>query len=137
MKCLSCGLLCLSLALFLSGCAGDGGQNAAPPLAKVKGTVTLDGKPMAGGEVRFNLAGQVPKILPVKDGTFAGEVFSGKNRVDVVWEKPGQPNPMKPDERIPVNVVSDKYSGINTPFNPDIPPSGSNDLKFEVKSARR
>lgn len=121
---------------FLAGCSGGGGGKG-PATAKVGGTVNLDGKPMAGGEVRFNVAGQPVKSLEVKDGTFAGEVFTGKNRVDVVWDKDGPPNPMNPSERIKVNAVSDQYSGPNSPFNVEIGAGGDTSLKFDVKSARK
>ena len=130
-------MACLSLlvfSFFLAGCPDSGPK--APPVAKVSGTVTLDGKPMTGGEVRFNAPGQPAKILEIKDGAFSGEVFEGKNQADVVWEKDGPPHPMDPNTKLKVNVVDARFSGPNTPFKPEVGATGANDLKFEVTSAK-
>lgn len=118
------------------GCSGGGGQKA-PPLAKVSGTVLLDRKPMQGGEIRFYLEGQPPKILEIKDGAFSGEVHTGKNRVDIVWEKDGPPHPMDPSQKLKVNAVSTQFSGAASTLNAEVSAEGRSDLKFEVSSARR
>src|SRR5262249_28505931 len=71
-----------ALIVLAAGCSGP----ADPAAAKVavKGTVTLNGKPMPEGEISFDLGrGQPPVVLPIKDGSFSGEVFGGKNRVEV------------------------------------------------------
>src|ERR1022692_2749757 len=74
MRGLAC-LACLFLLVVSSGCTP---QNVPPPpTAKVTGKVTLDGKAMAEGEVHFSVMGQPPKICPIKDGAFSGEVFVG------------------------------------------------------------
>ena len=126
---------CALFACLLAGCSKS--ESTAPGLAKVSGTVTLDGKPMGGGEVRFNAPGQTAKVLEIKDGKFSGEVCVGKNLVDVVWEKDGKPNEMNKGTFYKVNMVSDYYSGPTTPFVPEIAAGGASDLKFEVKSARK
>jgi len=132
-------LSCMAFFFLLTWCSTGCQQrnSTAPPVAKVKGTVSLDGKPMAGGEVRFNVVGQPVKSIEVKDGAFSGEAFVGKTRVDVVWEKDGPPNPMNPSSPIKVNVVSDNFSGPNSPFNFDVSQSGPNEFKLDVASARR
>jgi hypothetical protein len=136
MKRLLCVLLCLALCSLLTGCPK--GKDKPPSTAKVSGTVALDGKPMEGGEVNFNIAGHPPKSLPVKGGAFSGEVYIGKNTVDVVWYRDSKPNPMDPKlPPTPVNVVAPEFQGANSPFKPDIPEGGKTDLKFEVKSAPR
>lgn len=43
-----------TVALLLAAGCGDDGR---PPLAEVRGTVTLDGKPLAGAGVAFKLEG--------------------------------------------------------------------------------
>jgi hypothetical protein len=129
-------LLLLAFACLPLGC-DKSGTNKGPALAKVSGKVTLDGKPMNGGEVRFYLENQPAKSLEIKDGAFSGEVYVGKNRVDVVWDKDGPPNPMMPDgPPVKVNAVAPQFSGVNSPFNVDVPAAGVQDLKFEVTSAR-
>ena len=106
-------VLFLLVASVLAGCSSN--SNAPPPLAQVSGKVTLDGEPMAGGEVRFSITGFPPKVLEVKNGAFSGEVFTGKNRVEVVWDVDGGPHPMEPEKTIKTNKIAAKFSGPNTP----------------------
>src|SRR5262245_5381908 len=51
--------------LLATGC----GDPAARPVP-VEGTVTLEGQPVADGEVYFKTPGLVPEVLPVRDGRF-------------------------------------------------------------------
>lgn len=126
-------VIALALILFV-GCEE---QNAPPPAAaQVSGTVNLDGKPMQGGVVRFNIAGQPPKEMPVTNGAFSGEAFIGANTVDVVWDKEGGPNPMDANSKMIVNAVDAKFSGPTTPFKETIAAEGKSDLKFDVTSAK-
>lgn len=121
---------------LMVGCGG--GSNKGPAVVKVSGTVTLDNAPMGGGEVRFALPGQPPKALEIKGGEFSGEVLAGSNKVEVVWDKDGPPNPM--DKSLPpikVNAVDSKYSGPGSPLTAEVPAAGATGLKFEVKSAAK
>jgi hypothetical protein len=121
--------LLLMAGVCFVGCAA---QNApAPAVAQVKGSVTLDGKPMQSGEVRFGVPGQEAKICEIKNGSFAGEVYTGKNQVDVVWEKDGPPNPTDPTSKIKVNIVAS-----NTPQTADVAQGGLSDLKVEAVGAK-
>jgi hypothetical protein len=125
------------LALALSLLVGCEEQNPpAPATAQVSGKVNLDGKPMEGGAVRFNVAGQPPKELAVTNGAFAGEAFIGLNTVDVVWDKEGGANPMDPSSKMIVNAVDAKFSGPSSPFQEAIGAEGKSDLKFDVTSAK-
>lgn len=133
MKRFACVLMLLSAAL-LAGCPERG--PAAPPVAKVSGTVLLDGKPMEDGRVVFNAPGRPGKSLDVKAGAFEGEVFTGPNQVDVIRENDERPHPMDPAKKVKVNTVDSQFSGPNTPFKPEVTASGATDLKFEVTSAR-
>jgi hypothetical protein len=130
--------VCLIVALqwCVVGCDGDK-KTKAPDLAKVSGTVNLDGKAMEGGEVRFSVPGQPPKSIEIKNGTFSGEVFIGKNSVEVVWDVDGPPNPMDPTQKLKVNKVATTFSGPNTTLSADITKEGKSDLKFDVTSVRR
>jgi hypothetical protein len=123
------GLICL---VFLCSCTA---QNAPPPAtAKVAGTVSLDGSPMKEGEIRFSVMGQPPKLIPVKDGSFSGEAFLGKNQVEVVLDVDGPPSTTDPNVHTKVNKVSPEFSGPNSKLSADVPAAGATDLKFEVKS---
>lgn len=61
-----------------TGCAGS-------PRGTVHGTVTLDGKPLTEGTVRFAPTNGIlgpPVTVPVKDGKFVVEVPVGECRVE-------------------------------------------------------
>jgi hypothetical protein len=80
--------------LILAGC---GPQEPYP--VPVKGTVTLDGKPLAEGKISFITPGQVPEVLDVKDGRIDGKVKWGEKRVEVAAYRPVTITP-----NIPANV---------------------------------
>lgn len=128
--------------LFLCGILGwtvgcSNPQNAAPPpVAKVSGTVKLDGKPMEGGEVRFVVVGQPPKVIPISNGKFAGEAFTGKNEIGVVWDKEGGASTTDPSMKMTVNAVDSKFlPSPASPFNAEI--TGAKEFTFEVTSAKK
>jgi hypothetical protein len=107
-----------------------------PPGVKVSGTVKLDGTSMEGGEVRFVVPGQPPKALPITNGAFSGEVFTGKNEIGVVWDKEGGPNPTDPKLKMMVNSVDPKFlPGPTSPFNAEI--TGPKEFTFEVTSSSK
>ncbi len=58
----------VALALFiaLAGCSSQ------PKLAKVKGTVTLDGKPISAGTITFEMKGARPATATVVNGEITG-----------------------------------------------------------------
>jgi hypothetical protein len=121
------GLVSLFLLAFVLGCTPP--QNAtAPPTAKVAGKVTQDGKPMAEGEVLFTVVGQPAQTCPIKDGTFSGEAFVGKNRVRVTLQKDGPPSTTDRKEPIKINAVT------HDDLEAEVTKDGPNEFKFEVKS---
>lgn len=129
---------CLPCTVFLVailGCPRSDGVTP-PPSAKVSGSIKLDGKPMPGGEIRFSVSGFPPKTLQVTDGSFSGEVFSGKNQVEASYEKEGAPHPMDPKTKLKVNVISPKYSGPNSPLNKELTAGENPPLSFEVTSKK-
>ena len=113
---------------LLSACTP---QNAPPPpSAPVKGSVKLNGKAMDGGEVRFTTPGQPPKHFPIKDGSFAGDAFVGKNRVDIVLEKDGPPSTTDPKTPTKVNSVTHKD------LEADVKQGGPNEYNFEASEKK-
>ena len=130
---LACSLLLCAAVVLLAAC--QNAEKAPAVKTKASGTVTLDGQPMSEGEVRFNVAGEPAVSLPIKDGAFSGDVVVGSNVIEVLWEIDGPPHPMDPNQRIKVNKVDAKFSGLNSPFKKDVPAGGASDLKFEVTSA--
>jgi len=122
----------VALLAVVLGCTAPGPPTV--PVAKVSGTVKLDGKPMGGGEVRFNVPGQPPKSMEIHDGAFSGDAFLGKNQVDVVWDKDGPPNPMDPTTKTKVNVVADQFSGPGSSLKADVAEGAGNTFSFDVTS---
>jgi hypothetical protein len=101
----------------------------APNTAKIAGKVNLDGAPMPDGEARFSVPGQPPKILPIKNGSFEGEVYIGKNRVDVVLEKDGPASSTDAKAPIRINSIAPKE------LQAEVSKDGVNTFTFEVSSA--
>jgi hypothetical protein len=117
------------VVLVISGCTPP--QNAPPPfVAKVSGKVNLDGKAMPEGEVSFTVSGQPPRVIPIKDGEFAGEAFVGKNRVDVVLEKDGPPSTTDKKEPTKINAIQ------HGKLEADVTKDGANAFTFDVKSSK-
>jgi hypothetical protein len=90
----------------------------------------MDGKPMAEGNISFNIKGQPPKLFAIKDGAFSGQAFIGKNHVEVVLEKDGPPSSMDPKIMTKINAVAPKE------LNADVTASGVNPSTFDVNSAK-
>jgi hypothetical protein len=126
-----CATLFLLAFFWVAGCTTSQGPKA-PNTAKVSGTVKLDGKPMEGGEVHFEVAGFPAKSLEIKDGAFAGEVYSGKNMIGVVWNKE-IPHPTESKMKMTTNIVANKFSGKDSPLNDEV--TDGKVFTFEVTSA--
>jgi hypothetical protein len=122
--------------LLLCCVVGCTPKRQGPPLADVKGTVTLDGQPMADGEVMFVVMGTHTAILPVTNGTFAGKAAVGTNRVEVysyrmggdVVEMGGQKFGGEKE-----NVIPAQFNSMTT-LGAQVDAGGANDFKFEVTS---
>jgi hypothetical protein len=128
------GWLVFSLlaALAFPGCSSSTPQ--ATPKVAVKGTVTLDGKPMPEGEIRFMMKGESPVNMEVKEGAFSGEVPVGQHKVELAVYKEGKPTTTSPKTPTKVNSLPEKYWGPRTTLSADVTAGGANDLKFTATS---
>jgi hypothetical protein len=117
----------------MTGCTT--GNDPVPPTATVTGMVTLDGKPMAEGSIAFEVPGQPPKDMDIKDGTFSGEAFVGNNKVHATMMKDGPPSTTDPDIKTQFNAVAEKFSGANTTLSAEVMKTAANEFKFAVTSA--
>jgi hypothetical protein len=122
--------------LALSAMLGCG--TAEPPLpaaAAVKGTVHLDGRPMAAGEIVFTQPGLPEHRIPVYDGAYAGEALVGANQVGVFSYIESPPDSgLSTDEVKQTNVVADRFS-FHTKLTADVKkttPDAPNQLNFET-----
>lgn len=132
-------------AMLLLGCRGE-----TVPLAKVRGAVTLDGKPLTQGSVQLTPdAGKgthgplaLGKIEP--DGKFVLTTFRpgdgaqvGFHRVAVnCWDiTPGDPNrpdsPLQSKSLIPEHYADEQASGLAVEVKRGI----TNELTLDLKSA--
>ncbi len=130
----ACTAVTFSILFWSVGCTPESPK--APPLAKVSGTATLDGKAMSGGEVRLAVPGQPPKIIEIKDGAFSGEAFVGKNVVEVYLAKDGPPSTTDPKTPTKINAVDAKFTGPNSALKSEVTKDGPNEFKYEVTSSK-
>lgn len=105
-----------------------------PPSAKVKGSISFNGRPLPAGEIHFGMVGVPPSVLPIKDGTFSGEAPVGKNQVEVYVYVEGPPSEKYRGVRPKHNVMPEKYWGAATILEASVAASGTNEFKFELTS---
>ena len=127
----------LAAVMLLPGCKGEP-KAAVASKADVAGTVLLDGAPMAveNGEISFEVGGQAPVTLPIKDGKFEGKGPVGESRVTINAWKKGEPIMMdgKPfGEPQKVNAIPAKFN-TDSKLTAKVAATGAKDLKFEVES---
>ncbi len=126
-----CGLLLLAALALLVGC-GD----TKPKRVDVKGKVTLDGAPMATGQVMFDARdGTPPATLDVSEGAFAGKVSLGKKRVRISSFKKMAQKASGPgaEEESLHNIIPAKYNTESTQ-TVEVKDPGPNEFEFEVTS---
>lgn len=116
----------------LAGCAAD-------TMAEVKGTVTVDGKPLAHGALVFTPVKDLPVTgCEVKDGAYTVRVHLGEMKVSVnapkvVGSRKAYPNDPKSD------VIVETVEGLPPRYNTatelvlDVKP-GVNEKDFDLKS---
>ena len=118
--------------LCVLGCGGSSASKVK--MIPVKGTIKLDGKEMAEGEVHFLVTGQAPSILPVKNGAYVGTAVVGKNTVQVFSYKAGPPMSTDPSKTpTKVNFIPDRFNNTSK-LSADVAEGGANDFPFEVTS---
>jgi hypothetical protein len=125
--------ICLAFFVVITLMLGSMGCNPpAKGAAKshpVKGVVNLDGKPMAEGEIHFEVTGYPPAVLPIKDGSFAGDAPEGKNKVQILRLEKPKAEKDKP-ESVGKNTIPAKWNTAST-LEATVPGS---DFKFDITS---
>ena len=77
--------------------------------AKVKGTVTLNGKPLDKGEVFFILAGKPAACMVIVDGKFSGQAMVGSNKIQFsVTKKTGKAPVLPPNAALQMKAYREK-----------------------------
>ncbi len=121
-------LLVTLLAVFAAGCQTD-------PFTDVSGTVTMDGAPIAEGEIIFLSPDNstTPSSGPIKDGRFQFRATPGAKKVQI--------NATRDTGRVELgwpireSIVPERYN-TNTELTADVKPKPPNEFKFELKSKR-
>lgn len=128
----ACLKLTLLLIVGLLGCGSD-----APRLAAVRGKVTLEGKPLPTGEIKFALTGSgaIPILLPIANGQYEGKAPVGKNRVEIYAYKlitagpQGAPGAEEASREV---IISPAYN-VESMLSREISSTGPNEFDFDVK----
>lgn len=123
--------LCLALLVF-AGCPGSGG----PKTSEVSGKVTLDGAPMATGDIMFEAADSKvsPSMAPVENGVYKAKVQPGVKVVKITSSRPGAPDPVM-GSGPPVQIVALEYN-VKSTLKHTVDGSEQKDVNFDVKSAK-
>lgn len=127
---LALGILCL----LLVGCHQASGL-PEPQRFPVRGTVMLDGKPLASGVIYFKTiqTGAVDNA-EIKDGKFEGQAQAGDRRVEICSYETVAPEANDPmatmRER---NIVPSKYHSESN-LTAKVVEEGPNEFSFELSS---
>lgn len=132
-------VLAVGLAAALVSAHGCSSQSRLPKTHPVSGTVLLDGKPMADGEIYFrNIETGSLNILPIKAGRFVGRAEAGSLRAEInafhdviTPENKAMYGDLATPSR--VNTIPSRYN-IDSDFVAEVHSDGSNDFAYEVTS---
>ncbi len=126
-------------AVLIAACVllvGCGPSKKVREMQAVSGSVTLDGEPLASGEIYFKTTakGEID-LLAIENGQFQGEVGVGKRRVEIYAyrEKMVVPMPGEPPEKTRENYLPAAYN-LQSELSAEVGPDSSGPLKFEIKS---
>lgn len=120
-------------ALWLTGCGES--LPPGPKKFKVTGTVTLDGKPLETGAIRFLEPKVSADFAPIKNGSFSLEMPAGEKRVEINATKPSdkQVAGAKDGVKESISLIPPEYNSKST--LKETVKEGKNDFKFDLKSA--
>lgn len=118
-------------AMGAAGCARRDGPQRTYCL--VRGTVTLDGEPLADGEIQFATPelGHLD-VCFVKDGRFTGEVGPGLRSVKICSFRKGKVDPGSGDAT-QVNIIPARFSA-ESKLTAEVTTAGPNDFRFDITS---
>jgi hypothetical protein len=120
----------LLVAVVLAGCDSTSTPNTAP----VRGKVTLDGVPLANGEIKFgDGAGEVPMILAIKDGSYEGLALVGTQRVEIhSYTEPVTGSKKGSFDTSRQNIIPVQYNAASTLVS-EVTEAGPNEFNFDLK----
>lgn len=124
------GILVTTLATFMfAGCSNE------PRLYPVSGSVSLDGQPVADGDIMFVSTDGVrgPDPGKIKDGNYALKTTEGKKRVEISASKirPGGARGGG-GEPVPEEYIPTRYN-MESKLNADVQPNNKNRFDFTLE----
>lgn len=137
-RCITILVVMLFAVLPLLGC---GGGSSSPPLYKVTGTVSLDGKPLEKGRIQFRIAQDNGRAFAtdIVDGKYEMETEAGKMNVEITASRPVpgkmEPGPSPDEPPVPVMemYIPKKYNSQTT-LTADVEAKEENTIPFELTS---
>jgi hypothetical protein len=127
----------LLLPVVLLAAVGCGPREPKP--VPVRGTVTLDGKPLPEGQIAFITPGNPPELLDVRGGAFDGLAMPGDRRVEVAAYRPVRITPDIPKHLHALmadgkeNYLPDRYHRQST-LSAEVRDPGPNEFTFELNT---
>ena len=125
--------------LFAAGCGGE------KPIGDiVKGTVTLDGQPLADGRISLAPTDNVGSTVggAIKNGKFEVRIQPGPKSVEITSEKitgkqKAYPDdPKSPEFDIKEQILPAKYNSA-TELKADVKAGGPTEVSFTLESAKK
>ena len=127
-------LLSLFSFLVIGLTLGCGGSNSRISIEEtpVKGSVTVNGKALAVGEIYFIVSGYAPNVIPIANGEYAGKAKVGNNRIEIRSWKEGPPLSTDTTKQpTKVNTISNAYNDASK-LTAEVQLKGENDFKFNA-----
>lgn len=126
-------VMLLAACVALSGCGAN--TRPEPKRFPVHGTVTLDEKPLAEGQVYFKtIATGAVDSIDIKDGKFTGTAEPGERRVEIcAYQTIQAPSNDPMNTTTQKNLVAARYN-VDSKLTAKVAPDGPNEFTFKVTS---
>ena len=127
-------ILSLFSFLVIGLTLGCGGSNSRISIEEtpVKGSVTVNGKALAVGEIYFIVSGYAPNVIPIANGEYAGKAKVGNNRIEIRSWKAGPPLSTDTTKQpTKVNTIPNAYNDASK-LTAEVQLKGENDFKFNA-----
>ena len=127
-------ILSLFSFLVIGLTLGCGGSNSRISIEEtpVKGSVMVNGKALAEGEIYFIVSGYAPNIIPIANGEYAGKAKVGNNRIEIRSWKEGPPLSTDTTKQpTKVNTIPNAYNDASK-LTAEVQLKGENNFKFNA-----
>jgi hypothetical protein len=117
-------------SVLVASCSGAG-----PRTYPVSGTVTLDGQPLAEGDILFLPLDPAlgPDAGQIRDGKFTFQAKAGPKRVAIRASRPSRIPTAMGETTIWKNYLPSRYNSQTT-LQAEVSPQGNNDFTYHLQS---